>query len=534
MDVLEQQPADPPRVDPEAPRVDEARGSAPSGPEPPNRPDRERLDLLCAAAEKAAASDAVGLAAAERQLRTVRQALEELQAPGSPRRPRPATVRRLRRAQVALLRRVRELRDFADWRQWANLGVRENLCAEMEALADCPDDARLAARYGRIMSRWRLAADVPKDRGEQLRARFEAAHGRVYSRRQAHLAAQSADRERNLERRLAIVEEVERLASSTDWLKTVQRITELQAQWKEIGPVPRRRQQETWDRFRAACGRFFARRKEDLAGRKQEWARNLERKEALIARVEALSAAAETEIAGAVEQARQAQAEWKEIGPVQRKRSEAVRQRFQAVCDAVLNRAQAAERASAADRIKACEALCGEVEALLPAAAGGGEPPGRVAEALRDIQRRWRQAPDVPPAERRRLATRFGQAVGCVVTAHPDAFHGTDLDPSRRLKRLEDLCRQVETIADSQSPPEASPAEILAARWRDALASNLMGARVDEASRRRSALDQVKRLQAEHRRLGPLAGVDAEALLSRFQRACDRAVRGGRADRAAS
>lgn len=527
MDVLEQQPADPPRVD-------EAGGSAPPDPdrEPPNRPDREQLDLLCAAAEKAAASDAVGLAAAERRLRAVRQALKELQAPGSPHRPRPATVRRLRRAQAALLRRVRELRDFADWRQWANLGVRENLCAEMEALADCPDDARLAARYGRIMSRWRLAADVPKDRSEQLRARFEAAHDRVYSRRQAHLAAQSADRDRNLERRLAIVEEVERLASSTDWLKTVQRITDLQAQWKEIGPVPRRRQQETWDRFRAACGRFFARRKEDLAGRKQEWARNLERKEALIARVEALSAA--TGIAGAAKQARQAQAEWKEIGPVQRKRSEAVRQRFQAACDAVLDRAQAAEHEAAADRIKACEALCGEVEALLPAAGAGGEPPGRVTEALRDLQRRWRQAPDVPPAVRRRLAARFGQAVGRVVTAHPDAFHGSDLDPSRRLKRLEDLCRQVETIADSQSPPEASPAEILAARWRDALASNLMGARVDEASRRRSALDQVKRLQAERRRLGPLAGADAEALLSRFQRACDRAVRGGRAGRAAS
>lgn len=532
MDVLEQQPADPPCVDPEAPRVDEACGSAPEA-APDAGSDRDRLESLCSAAEKAASSDAVGLAAAERRLRAVRQALEKLQASGSPHRPRPATVRRLRRAQVALLRRVRELRDFADWRRWANLGVREDLCAEMEALADCPDDARLAARYGRIMSRWRLAADVPKDRGEPLRARFEAAHDRVYSRRQAYLAAQSTNRERNLERRLAIVEEVERLASSTDWLKTVQRIAELQAQWKEIGPVPRRRQQETWDRFRAACGRFFARRKEDLAGRKQEWARNLERRKALIARVEALSS--ETGIAGAVEQVRRAQTEWKEIGPVQRKRSETVRQRFQAACNAIFDRAQAAEHEAAADRIKACEALCGEVEALLPAAAG--EPPDRVAEALRDLQRRWRQAPDVPPAVRRRLAARFGQAVGRVVTAHPDAFHGSDLDPSRRLKRLEDLCRQVETIADGQSPPEASPAEILAARWRDALASNLMGARVDEASRRRSALDQVKRLEAERRRLGPLAGAAAEALLSRFQRACDRAVRagrGGRADRAAS
>ena len=514
----------------EAAPAEEAPEPAAGKPRARARDGVDRLGRLCGAAEGAAASEKLELPVAERHLRAVRRALDEMQAADSaasapPRRARAAVARRLRRVQTALLGRVRELRDFADWQRWANLGVQEDLCAEMESLAGLEDDAQLATRYRHIMARWRQAADVPKDRGEQLRVRFEAAHAQVYERCQTFLAGQAADRDRNLARRLALVEEAERLASSTDWLRTVQRITELQAEWKQIGPVPRRQQQETWDRFRAACSAFFTRRKHDLAKRKQEWAQNLERKEALIARVEALEAVAD--VPDAVAQARQAQAEWKQIGAVQRKRSEAVWQRFRAACDAVFNRAQAAEQEAAADKIEAREALCQELEALLPGDDPAGEPPEGLADKVRDVQQRWRQAPEVPQVLRRRLAARFGQAVSRVVAAYPAAFRGTELDPARQLARLDELCRRVESLVGKETRPEESPAQILATRWRDALANNLMGARVDEGARRRAAIEQVKRLQAERRKLGQLPGPEGQRLAERFQQACDRLLQPG-------
>ena len=502
-----------------------APAPAPAAAGTAGKPRDDRLGRLCGAAESAAASDKLELPVAERHLRAVRRALDEMQAADAassapPRRARAALARRLRRVQTALLGRVRELRDFADWQRWANLGVQEDLCAELEALAGVEDDAQLAARYRNVMARWRQAADVPKDRGEQLRVRFEAAHQKVYERCQKYLTTQAADRERNLARRLALVEEAERLASSTDWLRTVQRITELQAEWKQIGPVPRRQQQETWDRFRAACGTFFTRRKHDLAQRKQEWGQNLERKEALIARVEALEAV--TDVAAAVAQARQAQADWKQIGAVQRKRSDAIWQRFRAACDAVFSRAQAAEHEAAADKVAAREALCRELEALLPAADPAGEAPEGLADKVRNLQQQWRQAPDLPHALRRKLAARFGQAISRVVAAYPAAFRGTELDPARQLARLDELCRRVESLIVEEIEPDASPAEILATRWRDALASNLMGARVDEGARRRAAIEQVKRLQVERRKLGQLPGPEGQRLAERFQQACDR------------
>ena len=276
----------------------------------------ERIDRLCGAAEQLAASDAIRLPTAERQLRVTRQALDELRASDaalpSPRAP-AALLRRLQQAHAALLGRVRELRDFADWQHWANLGVREDLCARLEALADVPDDAAVASGYREIVLEWRRTADVPKDRAAPLLARFEKAHERVYPRCQAYVELQAASRTRNLAQRIALIEEAEQLASSTDWLKTAQRISELKQQWQSIGPVPHQQQKETWNRFRAACNAFFQRRKEDLAARKREWSRNLERKEALIVRLEAL--AGSDGDAAAAEQVRQAQAEWKTIGP---------------------------------------------------------------------------------------------------------------------------------------------------------------------------------------------------------------------------
>ena len=485
----------------------------------------ERIEQLCGTVEQLAGSNAIQLPTAERQLRATRQALDELRAsesalPLPSRRARGVLLRRLQQAHAVLLGRVRELRDFADWQRWANLGVREDLCARIEALADVPDDAAVASGYREIVLEWRRTADVPKDRDAPLLARFEKAHERVYPRCQAHMESQAASRTRNLARRTALIEEAEQLASSTDWLKTAQRLDELREQWQAIGPVPHQQQKETWNRFRAACNAFFQRRKEDLAERKQEWARNLERKEALIARLEGLAGSEDG--TAAAEQVRQAQAEWKTIGPVQRKRSDAVWQRFRAACDAVHGRIQTAEHEAMASKVETREAICSELEVLLPAAGATENPPEQLAATVRDLRQRWRQAPEVPQAIRRRLAARFGHGINRVVETWPSVFRGSDLDPHRQLRRLEELCTRAETLLGSNVESRQSPAEILAARWRDALASNLMGTRVDETARRRTALEEVRQMQAERRKIGSLPGPGAQRLAQRFQQACDR------------
>ena len=496
------------------------------------RADRDRLEQENLAqvlqrartVESLVSSDKLRLVEAERQLRAIRRLIDD---PGPiPRREQESATRKLRRAHTGLLGRVRELRDFADWQRWANLGIQEALCRRMEELAvtsgsnDDGDEARLAARFQEIMAKWRQASDVPKDRGAELWERFKTAHDTIHPRCQKFFDTQDSRREQNLERQRAIVEESERLALSTDWLKTLRRITDLQAEWKDLKPVPRKEQKELWTRFREACNTFFGRRKADLAERKKEWSKNLALKESLCDQVIALADAEDLE--AAVGEAKRAQAEWKGIGPVRRNRSEIVWQRFRTACDAVFDRVHAKRNADSHAQAAVREALCVEAESLMSGETGAS--PEDLAERIRGLQQRWREAPEALQPFSRQLTAHFGQALARLVETYPDAFRGTDLDPARKLKRLEKLCERVEALQPTEALGQAgaSPAEILATKWRDALASNLMGARVDEAAERRSALEEVKRARADCRRLGNIPGDKGRQLLTRFHSAYDR------------
>ena len=483
----------------------------------------QRIQQRCRALETLAASEDLGLAEGERQLRTARRLLDD---PGPvPRKHRDQTMRKLRHAHTQLLGRVHELRDFADWQRWANLGIQESLCRRMEALVESPDEARdLVQQFRDIMVGWRQAADVPKDRGEELWQRFKKAHDAVHPRYQDDLDKQAAERDENLAKLTALVEEAEKLADSSDWLRTVQRISHLQTQWKSIGAAPRKQQRQLWTRFRAACNTFFSRRKADLADRKKQWAENLTRKEALCASAEAL--AESDDLMAAIAEVKRMQAAWKTIGPVRRSRSDALWQRFRSASDAVFERARQKEQAASAERVAVLEALCSEVEALAEAHSDNASAEG-LAGKVRELQQRWRVAPEVPSNLRRALSTRFGQGLAHLAAAHPDAFRGTELDPNRQLRRLEELCKRVEAVKPSADLTEngASPAEILASKWRDTLASNLMGARIDEAAERRTAVDEVKRAKQDYRRIGTVSGEKGQQLAQRFRTACEQVLR---------
>ena len=491
-----------------------------------------RLQTLCDTLDRIVAVDKLELGEAERRLRAARKALDHPGALPS-RRDRDVVTHRLRQSHTALLGRVRELRDFADWQRWANLGIQEDLCRRMEALAETPvtdDAASIAHQFRELMNRWREAAQVPKDKGEELWKRFKKAHDAVFPRCEQYFEQRVAEREQNRVHKWTLVEEAERLATSTSWIKTAERITQLQAEWKMIGPAPRKEQKELWNRFRTACSSFFARRKADLAQRKQEWAANLEKKDALCARVEAL-ADTDDQVA-AIEEVRRAQAEWKTVGPVRRTRSELVWHRFRAACDGVFLRAHEQEHAAAAEKVALREALCTELETLILEDEVPGAAPDGLAETVRGIQDRWRRAPEILHGLQRRLTARFGRAVSKLIEAYPASFRGTALDPARGLKRLEKLCERVEALMPAASlrggVDGASPAEILAAQWREALANNTMGVRVDEAAKRRSAIEEVSRLQAERRRLGQVPGDEGRRLADRFQRACDHVFQPGK------
>ncbi len=432
---------------------------------------------------------------------------------------------RLREAQSGLVGRVRELRGLTEWKQWANLGVQESLCRRLEALASVTDDAVLAKGYQQVMEAWRQASEVQRGEGEEVFQRFKVAHDAIRPRVEERLAKEQSERQKCLEQKVALCLEAENLSDSTDWLATAKRIEELQAEWKRIGQAAPKPEREVWNRFRAASGQFFRRRRADLVERKQIWAKNAALKETLCQQAEALSE--ELDLPSAKGTVRRLQAEWKAIGPVRRNRSETLWARFRSACDQVYTRAEKATEAEFADKIAARAALCERLEALAPESEAG-DPPAGLGDLVAATRSEWRQLPRVPQSQDRSLSARFEVALARVVEQHSDVFSGTDLDPQRNLHALERLCGRVEALVAATTPEvadERSPAELLAAQLREALASNTMGAKADLDAKRRADADEVKRLQSERNALGVVPGETGRQLSDRFRAACERFFR---------
>jgi hypothetical protein len=485
----------------------------------------KRLQQICRYVESLASAEQMTLKAGDRALREIRAALDD-RAPLPSKKDRQEIHGRLERARALLAPRVQELREADEWQRWANLQVQEELCRLMEALASEESLETANRQMRQLQGRWRQVAMAPRAQGEAMWRRFKAAQDAVFSRTSAHIVAQSEERAANLAKKQSLCEQVEALADSTEWVKTASTIQRLQADWKTIGSVTRGHEKAIWERFRAACDRFFTRRQEDLRHRKDEWTANLTKKEALCERAEALADSTEWESAAA--QMRQLQAAWKTVGPVRKSKSEAVWQRFRTACDRFFDRYKHRDQVELKSKAEAREVVLRTLESLLPKQDGDpGEPPPNLYATIQNARVQWQQAPELPRQIQQDFAARYHQALGRLVATWPLAFRGTELDADATRKRMEKLLAKVEALVPSQGRPSASlsPAELLAQQWRERLAANTMtGGRSAETeeSRWRVAEQEVRSAQAQWARLGPVPPEVAGPFNERFQRACRR------------
>ena len=507
-------------------------GSAPEAPRlaprlRANRKERTaQAEVLCARLTGLVAAKPFSLRDAEVALREARLPHDDLAALP------PKLARQLREARAALFARAQEAREAEEWSRWGNATAQEELCRRMEALAAQTDLEKAAKELRTLDGRWAEVRIAPRDEATSRRQRYQTARAPIKEKLDAYFAEKAARENENLRLKQELAGKAEALADSTEWMKASEELKALQARWKEIGPAPRKPGDAVWKRFRAACDRFFSRRQEDLKKRKQEWAANMARKQALCERAEALAGSTDWEATAA--EARKLQAEWKTVGPVRRDRSEAVWQRFRTACDAFFERYKHRDEAERQARLAEREAVVKELEALVARAGTEPAPPG-VAEEIQKLVARARQGTALAPAEEEALGGRIAAARERAVAGWPEAFRGTDLDPEAGRTRREKLLARVESLtAQAEPPASALSGQDLARRLKEALATNTMGGRGEVEAKRRAEVDEVKAAQAAWRRLPPLPGDAGQALEHRFRAACDRFFRDRPAAPAAS
>jgi hypothetical protein len=509
-------------------RDDERRAAA----ERAARQQVQRVEQLIDRAGKRAAAEDLTLREADRLVRDLRAAIDA--PPAAAAGDHHALVERLKAALAAVSPRLHELREMDEWKRFANAAVQEELIAKTEALRvrydfDAPEGPKepdldkVARELHEIQERWKTVAEAPRAQAQALWHRYRQAADPIQARVREFFAHRGEERKGNLEKKMALIERAEALADSTDWFKTADELKRLQAEWQQIGPVPRQDTKVTWKRFRDACDRFFTRRQADLAERKETWSANLARKEALCARAEELAASTEWDRTAA--EIRRLQAEWKTIGPVRRNKSEVIWQRFRGACDAFFERYKHRDEIDLQSKQADREGLVTELEALAPVEGQPAEAPMEaegLLERVRSLRSRWNQTTPVVRHGADPLSARFVGALERVIIGYPDAFRGTELDIEANRQKMEKLCTRVEGFLTDAAAQPASSSQALAEMLREALAANTIGGRAGEEAKWRAMAEDVRSAQAAFSRLGPVPGDAGRALTDRFLRATSR------------
>ena len=232
-----------------------------------------------------------------------------------------------------LLKINKELRDY-DFKK--NLDQKIALCEAAEALSENEDIIGAFKSLQALHEEWKGIGPVAKELRDELWNRFKAASSVINKRHQQHFESLKEGEQKNEEAKTALCVEIESintddLKSFNAWDEKTKEIIALQEQWKTIGFASRKVNNQLFERFRKSCDEFFRKKAEYFKAVKDEMARNLEKKKALCEKAEALKES--TEWKSTTDTLIAIQKEWKTIGPVAKKYSDAVWKRFISACD---------------------------------------------------------------------------------------------------------------------------------------------------------------------------------------------------------
>ena len=182
------------------------------------------------------------------------------------------------------------LKTFADW---------ENKTQEILAL----------------QAKWKTIGYAPQKMNVKIFERFRAACDEFFKRKAAFFKQIKESMAENLEKKKALCEKAEALKDSTDWKQTAEILTQLQKEWKTIGPVAKKYSDAVWKRFIGACDYFFAQKNKATSSQRSVEVENMAKKEEIIKQLIALDASGSTDNSTA-EQTRALIKEWNSIGHV--------------------------------------------------------------------------------------------------------------------------------------------------------------------------------------------------------------------------
>jgi hypothetical protein len=392
------------------------------------------------------------------------------------------------------------------------------MCDDMEqlAVASARDTRAIDRLLAQSAKGFESIGKAPPGDRDEIAERYRAARGKLVTKAGELREAEDWERWANVPKAEALIATAKQMAEAPATPDLGNRLRQLQALWKEVGPMPQRRSKELWDTFKVECDKVYEVVRGVRAVETEKFTEVTKVKEALIAEAEAI--AESTDWAATAEKLKGLQAQWKQSGHLPRKQGDELWKRFRTACDKFFERRKPlldAQHDEEAANLQRKQSLIARAQAVADGAPGEGGW-GKAIGTIKDLQREWKDIGFVPRRDAdtvwrafraacdslftKRDAARDGEAnahraeldglkaeidaviaggddvvgraiavrakaqeqnalsaevdamVRHVLATHADAVKGTELDPSQLRAKREKLIVRAEELLPKQAP----------------------------------------------------------------------------------
>ena len=288
------------------------------------------------------------------------------------------------------------------------LELKTALIEAAEKLKENDDVIAAFRKLQQLHAEFREIGPVASELREDIWNRFKEASSVINKKHHEYFEARKEQEEENLKKKTEICEKIEsidttELKTFAQWNEKSEEITQLQAEWKTIGFAPQKMNVKIFERFRAACDKFFKEKAEYFQSVRSSLNENYEAKLALVEKAESLKDSTAWKETSDI--LIDLQKKWREIGTVPKKYSDQIWQRFNAACDAFFEakkEAGADTRSEQQENLEKKKAIIERLAAIDP-----GNLEGELREQLRAAQQEWNEIGHVPFKEKDKIYKQF-------------------------------------------------------------------------------------------------------------------------------
>ena len=282
------------------------------------------------------------------------------------------------------------------------------LCEEAEALTESTDWNATSGKLKQLQESWKTVGPVPKSKSEEIWARFRSACDGFFEKKRGHFEEMDAAKQENLKKKEDLCAKLEALDLSNISQELVDTVKSLEAEWKEIGMVPKEAIETINSRFANFVNQFmdkYAQVNEDI---KKQLADIKTKKQEMIEKVKQFAeSAGSNQLADAV---RDLQKEWRELGSCGLDEVN-LQKDFREICDDFFSRRRDQldiQEQARQNNLQKKILLCEQAEDLLTDL--NEQTVGGAMNKVKHLRRLWKEVGAVPRSESDKVWKRFNSA----------------------------------------------------------------------------------------------------------------------------